>query len=110
MVVASIGEDVVVASIGEAVVASIGEAVVASIGEAVVVSSIGEAVVVVSTGEDVVAVVTGTGEEPISKLILNRWLLIRGRVPEKTLFIMLLMSVLGTTVLETINPDEIEPD
>ena len=84
------------------VVASIGEAVVASIG----------GIVVVSIGEAVVAVVTGTGEVPISKLTLNCRLLIRGRTPKKlALLIMLLMLVLGTTVLETINPgDETEPD
>jgi hypothetical protein len=94
VVVVSIGEAVVAVSIGEAVVVSIGEAVVVSIGEAVVVS-IGEAVVVV---------------EPIAKLTLNRRLGIGPLTPEKP-FIVLLMSVLGTEVLEAINPgDETVPD
>ena len=91
---------------------SIDEAVVvAFIDEVVVVVSIDE-VVVVSIGEAVVAVVTGTGEEPISKLTLNRRLLIGPLTPEKlALLIMLLMLVLCTEVLETINPgDETEPD
>ena len=81
--------------------------VVASIGEAVVVVFIDE-VVVVSIGEAVVAVVTGIGEESISKLTLNRRLLIRVRTPEKlALFTVLLMSILDTEVLETINPGDV---
>ena len=77
--------------------------VVAFIGEAVVVFI--DEVVVVLIGE---AVVAGMGEESISKLTLNRRLLVRGRVPEKlALLIVLLMSVRCTEVLETINPGDV---